>query len=76
MNFIQTIIQQISPWFFTHGIKIIAVVLVAYLLRRSIGIIIEKFIRKIIIADHFLSKEAEKKREDMAMFSLYPLFRD
>lgn len=64
MNYLQIIIQQISPWFFAHGIKIIAVVLVAYLIRRSSGILIERFIRKIVITDHFLSKDAEKKRED------------
>src|SRR3989339_1887770 len=64
MNYIQTIIQQISPWFIVHGIKIIIVVLASYLIRRSIGVLIERFVRKIVISDHFLSKDAEKKRED------------
>jgi len=64
MDYLQTIIQKISPWLFSSGIKIIAIVLVAYLIRRSIGIFIERIIRKIVIPDHFLSKEAEKKRED------------
>jgi len=64
MNYLQTIIQQISPWFFVHGIKIIAVVFIAYLIRRSIDVLIEKSVRKIVILDHFLSKDAEKKRED------------
>ena len=64
MNYLQTIIQQISPWFFAHGIKIIAVVFIAYLIRRSIDILIKKSVRKIVISDHFLSKDAEKKRED------------
>jgi len=64
MNYLQTIIQQISPWFFAHGIKIIIVFFAAYLIRRSVGILIERLIRKIVISDHFLSKDAEKKRED------------
>ena len=51
------------PWFFNHGIKIVAIVIVAYLIRKFAGIFIEKIIRKIIISDHFLTKEAEKKRE-------------
>lgn len=36
----------------------------AYIIRRSGGIFIEKAVRKLVIADHFLTKEAEKKRED------------
>jgi len=64
MSYLQTIIQQVLPWFFTHGIKIIIVVFMAYLIRRSIDILIEKSVRKIVISDHFLSKDAEKKRED------------
>lgn len=64
MNYLQIIIQQISPWFFTHGIKIIAVVFIVYLIRRSMDTLIEKSVRKIVISDHFLSKDAEKKRED------------
>ena len=58
------IIRNTTPWFFNHGIKIVAIVLVAYLIRKFAGIFIEKIIRKIIISDHFLTKEAERKRED------------
>jgi len=64
MPLFQKFIQNITPWFFDHGIKIVAIVIVAYLIRKFSGIFIEKFIRKIIISDHFLNKEAEKKRED------------
>ncbi len=64
MNYIQTISQQILPWLLNHGVKIIAVVFIAYLIRRFMGILIEKTVRKIIISDRFLSKDAEKKRED------------
>jgi len=61
---LSNIIRNITPWFFDHGIKIVAIVIVAYLIRKFAGIFIEKIIRKIIISDHFLTKEAEKKRED------------
>ena len=64
MNYLQIIIQKISPWFLTHGLKIIAIIFITYLIHRSIGILIEKSIRKIVISDRFLSKDAEKKRED------------
>ena len=63
-DFIRTIIQNITPWFFDHGIKIVAIVIVAYLIRKFVGIFIEKIIRKIIISDHFLTKEAGRKRVD------------
>ncbi len=64
MDYIQTIIEQISPWFFAHGIKIIAVIFIAYIILRSIDVLIEKSVRKIVVLDRFLSKDAEKKRED------------
>jgi len=57
----QKIIQQISPWFFDHGIKIIVIVFVAYLISRFMGTLIEKFVRKFVVSDRFISKEAEKK---------------
>ena len=61
---LSNIIRNITPWFFDHGIKIVAIVIVAHLIRKFAGIFIERIIRKIIISDHFLTKEAEKKRED------------
>jgi len=64
MDYFQTIIQKISPWLFAHGVKILAIVFIAYLIRCSISVFIEKLVRKFIVSDHFLNKEAEKKRED------------
>jgi len=60
----QGIIQNILPWLFDHGIKIIFIVVISYFIRRSIGVFIKRFIEGIVVSDHFLSKEAEKKRED------------
>lgn len=62
--FFQNIIQTATPWIIDHGVKILAVAAIAYLIRRSGGIFIEKIIRKVIVSDHFLTKEAEKKREE------------
>jgi len=61
---LSNIIRNITPWFFDHGIKIVAIVIVAYLFRKFAEIFIEKIIRKIIISDHFLTKEVERKREN------------
>jgi len=64
MDYLQTLIQPIAPWVLHHGIKMIAIVFIAYLLLRFIDMVIEKSIRKMVIPQYFLSKEAEKKRED------------
>lgn len=52
------------PWLLSHGIKIAAILIGACLIRRFAGIIIDKIIRKAVVADGFLSPESEKKRED------------
>lgn len=64
MDYFQTIIQKVSPWLLAHGVKIVAIIFIAYFIRGSIGIFVGKLVRKIVVSDHFLSKEAEKKRED------------
>jgi len=53
-----------SPWLLTHGPKIIGILLGAYLLNKFSYLFIEKAIRKAIVGDSFLTKQAEKKRED------------
>jgi moderate conductance mechanosensitive channel len=64
MDYLQILIQTISPWVLTQGARIITIVFVAYIIRRSIGIGIEKLVRKVAVSGHFLNKEAEQKRED------------
>ena len=49
---LSNIIRNITPWFFDHGIKIVAIVIVAYLIRKFAGIFIEKIIRKEIGRAH------------------------
>jgi len=50
--------------FFSHGIKIILIIIGAYLIRKFAGVFIDKIVRKAIVSNNFLSSEAEKKRED------------
>lgn len=64
MNYLQTIIEQVSPWIITHGLKILIIAIAAYILHRSVGILIEKFVRRLITPGRFLNKDAEEKREN------------
>lgn len=64
VEFIGNLSKVLIPWFFSHGLKIIVIFFVAYFIKKFVRNFIEKIIRKVIISDHFLSKEAEKKRED------------
>lgn len=57
-------IQNLIPWLLSHGIKIIVIILGTLLVSKFGKIFVEKIIRKAIVSDHFLSKKAEKKRED------------
>jgi len=60
----QNFIQDLSPWLLNHGAKIAAIIIASYLIRKFARIFVERIVRKIIVSDHFLTKEAEKKRED------------
>ncbi|MDP2598270.1 MAG: mechanosensitive ion channel family protein [Candidatus Liptonbacteria bacterium] len=63
-DFVQNFMHTVAPWVLDRGVKILVIVVAAYLIRRSGGVFIEKIIRKIIVSDHFLTKGAGKKRED------------
>ena len=58
------LIPKLTNWFFAHGIKIIGIVVASYLIVKFGKIFIEKAVRKAVVSDHFLTKEAERKRED------------
>lgn len=62
--FIQKTITSATTWFWGHGVKILVILIVAWLIRRFGWVFIEKIVRKIVVSDHFLTREAEKKRED------------
>lgn len=58
------LIPKLTNWFLVHGIKIIGIVVASYLIVKFGKIFIEKAVRKAVVSDHFLTKEAERKRED------------
>lgn len=60
---LQKFIQIAAPWFLNHGVKIVAIAAIAWLAAKFSRIFIEKFVRKVVVSDHFLTKDAEKKRE-------------
>jgi len=62
---IQTIFQSIIPWFFSHGVKIIIILIAAFVIVRFGKVFIEKFVRKLIKPDQVAKDpDAERKRED------------
>lgn len=56
--------ESILPWLQTSGLEILAIVVVAFILRRFSGIGVERLIRRIIVPDRNAPEEAERKRED------------
>lgn len=56
--------NQIIPWILNHGVKIVFILVSAVVLNKIAKKIIEKGVRTSIVSDHFMSKSAEKKRED------------
>jgi small-conductance mechanosensitive channel len=63
-TFWQKTLETISPWLLDHGLKILAILVIALLIRRFGGVFIEKTVRRLVTPNRFLSKEAERKRED------------
>ncbi len=56
--------EQVVPWLLSHGIKILIIVVLAYIVNKIIAGIIAKAVRVAVIPDDTMSEEAEKKRED------------
>jgi moderate conductance mechanosensitive channel len=59
------------PWFLTHGIKIIIIIVAAVILHKVLLKLIEKGVRIAVVPDPHSSADSEKKREDtlIAIFS-------
>ncbi|MDD2680629.1 MAG: mechanosensitive ion channel family protein [Patescibacteria group bacterium] len=64
MNYLQEIGQGILPWVLAHGVKVVAIVLIAFIAHRFVGVLIDRLIRRMVVSDRYLSKASEKKRED------------
>ncbi|HOW09977.1 MAG TPA: mechanosensitive ion channel family protein [Bacteroidales bacterium] len=56
--------EKIIPWLLDHGIRIILIAFVAYVLNILLRRIATRAIRIAVVADETMSREAEKKRED------------
>jgi len=57
------ILNIIFAWLLSNGLKIVGIIFITYLLRRFSKVFVNKMIRKIVVSDKLLSKEAKKKRE-------------
>lgn len=62
MENFKIIVESVSPWLFASGFKIIAVVFAAYITHRFSDTLIKRFVKRAVVSDHFLSKEAAEKR--------------
>lgn len=56
--------ENLTPWLLSHSIKVILIIIGAYLLNKIINKALERTIRSTIRPNKFVSKIAEKKRED------------
>ena len=68
-KFLQTlqdsaVMPILKTWFFDHGIVVLVILALAFIVDRFSHVFIGKFIRKAVTSDGFLSKEAEEKREN------------
>lgn len=63
-NIAQNIFQFIWPWLSGHGLRIVIIIIGAFIVRQIVGSLVDKFIRRIIKPDQFSDSENEKRRED------------
>ena len=64
METLQNLIPGLISWFIGRGLKILSIIFGAYLIRRFGGVFVERIVRNAVVSNHFLTKEAEGKRED------------
>lgn len=63
-SLVEKISQNITPWFLGHGVKILGIVIAAFLVQRFGQLFIGRLIRKVITKNQFPDAASEKKRED------------
>jgi small conductance mechanosensitive channel len=56
--------EAIIPWLLSHGIKIVLIAVIAYILKRITHGIIVRAVRIAVRSEDFQSKDAEEKREN------------
>ncbi len=57
-------INNLTPWILSHGVRILIIIVISSIVYKFGGTLIDKIIRKAVVAKGFLTPEAEKKRED------------
>ena len=62
-NYWQSWTENIVPWLLTHGIRILFVIIIAYVLNYVISRVVAKIVRMSVTADRHQSEAAEQKRE-------------
>lgn len=63
-EYFQQLIQNFTPWLSEHGVKILIILFAAWLIKKGSGKFVERIVRNVVVSDHFLTKQEEKKRED------------
>ncbi len=58
------IVEQLQTWFFDHGIKIMIIIVVTWIILRFMNGILSRLIRKMIVSKAYGSKSEEIKREN------------
>lgn len=56
--------DQIISWLLSSGLRILGILVIAFVVRRFGSVFVEKTVRRIITGDGLKSRDAEKKRED------------
>lgn len=57
-------VDSLLPWFLSSGLKIVFIVIAVLILNKVVSKIIEKTIRLAVVSQHYISKDAEVKREN------------
>ncbi|MDD2565790.1 MAG: mechanosensitive ion channel family protein [Candidatus Gracilibacteria bacterium] len=74
-EFISIIVAYIYPWFLSHGIKIIVIIIGAYIINKLAKKFIEKGVRILVVVDKLSSEDSETKREDTLIYIFIATFK-
>jgi moderate conductance mechanosensitive channel len=61
---IQNTKQFLIEWFLGGGMTVVAIIIVAFILLRFSGVVVDRVVRKAVVGKRFLNDVAERKRED------------
>lgn len=64
MEYLKENLPNLVPWLTSNGLRILAIILVAYIVKRIIVVFIKRLVNRIVSPNGYSSKEATKKRRD------------